>query len=102
MTVRTPTGETPFKLAFGTEAVIPVEVGMSSLRRTCYDKRSNDEGLKLALDCLPEVRDDAAQRMTLYQKRMTRYYNQKVKLKRFNPGDMVLRRVSQATKDPKE
>lgn len=49
---RTPTGETPFKLAFGTEAVIPMEVGMSSLKRTCYDKRSNDEGLKLALTYL--------------------------------------------------
>ena len=33
---------------------------------------------------------------------MTRYYNQRVKLKRFNPGDMVLRKVSQATKDLKD
>ena len=73
--MRTPTGETPFKLAFGTEAVILVEVGMSSLRRTCYEERNNDEGLKLALDCLLEVRDDAAQRMALYQERMTRYHN---------------------------
>ena len=60
MMVRTPTGKTPFKLAFGTKAVSPVEVGVSSIRRTCYDEHSNDEGLKLALDCLPEVRDDAA------------------------------------------
>ena len=63
---------------------------MSSLRRTCYDNRNNDEGLKLALDCLPEVRDDTAQKMALYQERMTRYCNQMVKLKRFNPRDMVL------------
>lgn len=44
--------------------MILVEVGMSSLKRTCYDDHSNDdhsndEGLKLAQDCLPEVRDDA-------------------------------------------
>ena len=31
-TVRTPTREIPFKQVFGTEAVIPVEVGLSSLR----------------------------------------------------------------------
>ena len=68
-------GETPFKMAFGTKAVVPVEVGVSSLRRVSYDEQSNDEGLKLALDCLPEVRDDATQRMALYQERMTRYYN---------------------------
>ena len=97
---RTPIGETSFKPAFGTEAVIPVKVGMSSLRWTCYDKHSNDEGLKLALDCLAKVRDDAAQRIALYHKRMTKYHNQRVKLKRFNPGDMVLWKVSQATKDP--
>ena len=100
--MRTPTGETPFKLAFGTEVVILVEVGMSSLRRTCYDECSNDEGLKLALNCLLEVRDDAAQRIALYQERTTRYHNQRVKLKHFNPRDMVLRKVSQATKDPNE
>ena len=29
-TTRVPTGETPFKLTFGTEVVIPVEVGLTS------------------------------------------------------------------------
>ena len=58
-TVRTPTGETPFKMAFGIEAVILVEIGVLSIKRAWYDKQSNDESLKLALDCLPEVRDDA-------------------------------------------
>ena len=95
-------GETPFKMAFGTEAVIPMEVGVSSLKRVSYDEQCNDEGLKLAFDFLPEVIDDTAQRMALYQERMTMYYNQRVKLKHFNPGDMVLRKVSQATKDPNE
>ena len=40
--------------------------------------------------------------MALYQERMMRYYNQRVKLKRFNPRDMVLRKISQATKDLNE
>ena len=75
MTVRTWIGEIPFKMAFGTKAIIPMEIGMSSIKRAWYDKKSNDEGLKLALDCLPEVRDDVAQRMALYREWMTRYYN---------------------------
>ena len=58
-TTRIPTGETPFKLAFGIEAVIPMEVGMPSLSRTCFDEHINDEGLKLALDCLLKVREYA-------------------------------------------
>ena len=31
-TTRTPIGETLFKLTFGTKAVIPIEVGLSSLK----------------------------------------------------------------------
>ena len=100
--VRTQTGETPFKMTFGIEAVVPMEIGVSSIRKAWYNEQSNDEGLKLALDCLPEIRDDVAQRMVLYQERMTRYYNQRIKLKRFSLGDLVLQKVSQATKDPIE
>ena len=97
---RTPTRETPFKLVFGTEAVIPVEMGLSNLRRAHYDKISNNDELRLSLDCLSEVRDEASQRMARYHQKMPMYHNQRVKLKRFNPDDMVLRKVSQATKDP--
>ena len=38
--------------------------------------------------------------MALYHEKMTRYHYQRVKLKLFNPGNMVLQKVSQATKDP--
>ena len=31
---------------------------------------------------------------------MTKYHNQRVKLRRFNHGDMVLQKVSHTTKDP--
>ena len=35
-TKRVPTGETPFRLTFGTEAVIPVEVGLTSFQVKTY------------------------------------------------------------------
>ena len=38
--------------------------------------------------------------MALYHEKMTRYHYQRVKLKLFNPRNMVLRKVSQATKYP--
>ena len=37
--------------------------------------------------------------MTKHEQAMARYYNRKVKVRRFNTGDLVLRKVSQATKD---
>ena len=40
-TARTPTGETPFRLAYGNEAVIPVEVGLTSYQVENYNKDKN-------------------------------------------------------------
>ena len=99
-TVRTPTKETPFKLTFGTEAVIPIEIGLTTLRTTFHKEEENKGQLRLNLDLLDETRERAAQRIALYQGKMTRYYNTKVKLRRFEVGDWVLRKVTQATKDP--
>ena len=42
-TTRTLTGETSFKLTYGTEAVIPVKVGMSSIRREMCHEDNNDD-----------------------------------------------------------
>ena len=50
----------PFNLTYGTEAVILVEVGLTSLRKEFFDEQSNDGKLKLNLDCLDEVRDQAS------------------------------------------
>ena len=66
-TVRTPIGETPFNLTYGAEAVILVEIRLTSLRKEFFDEHNNDDQLKLNLDCLDEVRDQASQRMTKYQ-----------------------------------
>jgi len=38
--------------------------------------------------------------MAKHKEEMTRYYNKKVKVRRFNMGDLILRKLSQATKDP--
>ena len=99
MMARTPTRETPFNLMYGTEAVILVEVGLTSLRREFFDEQSNDEQLKQNLDCLDEVRNQASQRMAKYQQKIAEHYNRRVKLKRFNIGDLVIRKVNLATKD---
>ena len=40
---RTPTGETPFRLTYGSKAVILVEVGLTSYRVHNHDESKNDE-----------------------------------------------------------
>ena len=55
-TTRTPTKETLFRLAYGSEAVIPTEVGLTSYKVGNHDERKNDEAMRLQLDLLDEVR----------------------------------------------
>ena len=97
---RTLTGETPFRLTYGTEAVIPVEVGVTSTKRAAFSEEGNDNKLRLNLDCLDEVRDKASSRMAKYQLKMAEYYNKRVKLRQLDIGDLNLHKVTTATKDP--
>ena len=93
-------GETPFRLTYGTEAVISVEVGVTSIRRETFNEESNEDHLLQNLDFLDEVREQASIRMTKYQLKMAEYYNKRVKLRRLDIGDLVLRKVTTATRDP--
>ena len=65
-TTRTPTGETPFRLAYGSEAVIPAEVELTSYRVENYDENKNDEAIRLQLDLVDEVWATVEQRMARY------------------------------------
>ena len=98
--MRTPTGETPFKLAYGSEAVIPAEVHVANHRVMKYHDEENEEQRRLNLDLIDKVRMDAEQRTTRYKSLMARQYDAMVKPRRFNIGDLVLKRVSLATRNP--
>ncbi|GKU90476.1 hypothetical protein SLEP1_g4466 [Rubroshorea leprosula] len=58
-TSRTATGETPYHLAFGTEAIILIEIGVSSFWVTHFDEGRNGQLLWENLDLLAEVREEA-------------------------------------------
>ena len=79
--------------------MISVEVGVTSTRREAFHEESNDDDLQINLDFLDEVREEASIRVTKYQQRMADYYNKRVKLRRLDIGDLVLRKVTPTTKD---
>ncbi|XP_075645336.1 uncharacterized protein LOC142616348 [Castanea sativa] len=99
MTVRTPTGETPFKLAYGSDAVILAKVHMANHQVIKYQEKENEEQLRFGLDLIDEVRMDAEQRTARYKNLMTRQHDAMVKPRLFNIGDLVLKRVSLATRN---
>ena len=57
--VRTPTEETPFKLAYGSEVIIPTEVHMANHRMIKCQDKENEEQLCLNLNLIDKVRMDA-------------------------------------------
>ena len=46
-TTKTPTRETPFRLAYESEAVIPVEIGLTSFRVDNLDENKNNVAMHL-------------------------------------------------------
>ena len=63
---RTPTGESPFRLAYKSEAVIPAEIELTSFRVENRDESKNDKAMRLQLDLMYEVRATIEQRLTRY------------------------------------
>ncbi|XP_074337636.1 uncharacterized protein LOC141674832 [Apium graveolens] len=58
-TCKVTTEATPFMLTYGAEAVVPLEITHGSPRVKVYEPETNEEGMRLALDLIDEVRDEA-------------------------------------------
>jgi hypothetical protein len=93
VTVRTPTQSTPYSLVYGSEAVLPLEVQLPSLRVAIQDELTKDEQVHLRfqeLDALEEERLYALQNLELYRQNMVRAYDKLVKHRVFRKGELVL------------
>ena len=65
-TPRRSTGETPFSLTYGAEAVIPTEVSLCSARVTGFDPTQNTDLMMEHLNWLEECREAATIRLIKY------------------------------------
>jgi ribonuclease HI len=99
-TPRRSTGETPFSLAYGSEAVIPLEIGLPTLRTSEWEPTRNDLAQSQALDLLEERREQAMIRLASYQQQLKKGYNKNIRPRSFQQGDLVLRKVLGNTKNP--
>ena len=86
-TLKQPTEETPYALAFGTEALILVEFRLENL---CINDTFK---LSQVLDELKEKRDRAFIRITEYHRRAFRQREKIIKPRVSSKGDLVLRRT---------
>ncbi|XP_070028693.1 uncharacterized protein [Nicotiana sylvestris] len=92
------TGETPFSLMYGAKSLM-VEVGEPTLRYFQADEESNNEAILFNLELFDERRDLACIRMAAQKQRIERYYNRRSNLHYFKAGNLVLRKVTQNTRE---
>ena len=94
------TGETPFSMTYGSEAVIPLETGFLTLRTSQFSIEENDGLRSASLDLVDERREMVMVQMTHYQQKLRQGYNKGVKTRLLAPGDLVLRKVVGTTRNP--
>ncbi|CAL9018596.1 unnamed protein product, partial [Prunus brigantina] len=83
-TKRRSTGETPFSLAYGTEAIIPPHVTIPFIGIEVGSIEQNSEQMRLNLDLLEGEREKAIVRVASYQQRLKSWYDKRAKIRHFS------------------
>nr|AAR96234.1 putative polyprotein [Oryza sativa Japonica Group]ABF96264.1 retrotransposon protein, putative, Ty3-gypsy subclass [Oryza sativa Japonica Group] len=92
------TGQSPFFLVYGAEAMLPSEVEFESLRFRNFREERYEEDRVDDLHRLEEVREAALIQSARYLQGLRRYHNRNVRSRAFLVGDLVLRKI-QTTRD---
>ena len=70
ITPRKSTGETPFSMTYGAEAVISLENGFPTMRTSTFTSNGNSELLKKNLDLIEERRENVMVQLAYYQHKL--------------------------------
>ena len=76
--IRGPTGEIPFALTYGSEALAPVKMGLPTLRVATYNPSHNQQNRQADLDYLEEKRLVAQLRAENYKRKTKLYHDSKL------------------------
>ena len=99
-TARRATGDTPYSLVYGSEAVIPIELSIPSARVAFTAPLTNDRDLRTNLDLVDELRRNAEIRQAVYKAAVEQHYNKRVKGTACRVGELVLRRNEASRQEP--
>jgi hypothetical protein len=95
ITVRTLIGATPYSLVYRMEVVMPLEVEIPSLKVLMESKLEEAKWAKIQyeqLNMISENRLAVIFHHQIYQRRMAKVYDKKVRLREFKEGDLMLRK----------
>jgi transposase InsO family protein len=85
-----PTGQSPYFLVYGSEAILPTDVMRDSPSVEQYDEGISEGSRRVDIDGLEEARCAALVQSARYLEGIRRYHDLNVKERSFNVGDLVL------------
>jgi hypothetical protein len=88
-----PTGQSPYFLVYGSEAILLADVMWESPAVEQYDEGISEDSIRVDIDGLEEARCAALVQSERYVQGIRRYHDRNVKEHSFNVGDLVLRRI---------
>jgi hypothetical protein len=88
-----PTGQSPYFLVYGSEAILPIDVMWDSPAVEQYDEGISEDSRRVDIDGLEEARCAALVQSARYLKGIRRYHDRNIKERSFNVGALVLRRI---------
>nr|KYP52854.1 hypothetical protein KK1_025240 [Cajanus cajan] len=83
------TQETPYRLTYGADAMILVEVGETSHRCRVFDSEQKAQETATNLDLIDELKEEARIHEEVCKLRASRRYNTRVQPRSFRVGDLV-------------
>ena len=87
-------------MTYGVEVVIPLEANFPTLKTSSFTLSSNDKLLGKSLDMIKERREKAVIQLAYYHQKLKQGYDANIKLRPLAPGNLVLRKIIGAAKNP--
>jgi hypothetical protein len=88
-----PTGQSPYFLVYGSEAILPADVMWDSPVVEQYDEGISEDSKRVDIDGHEEARCAALVQSARYLEGFQRYHDCNIKERSFNVGDLFLRRI---------
>jgi len=91
------TGQSPFFMVYGSEAVLPVDLLYKAPRVQQYDEGEVEQQRMVDIDTIEECRLAALLHNSVYLQSIRRFHDKSVQERSFQVGDLVLRRIQNPT-----
>jgi len=93
VTTKKSTGNSPFRLVYGTEVVFPIQLTLPKAKFLQEEQNEENDMAKRISDLaeVHQIRDQLIEKSVAHQKRIKEAFNRKAKMNNFQIGDLVLK-----------